>query len=194
MKKVLLIIGTLVAFGLLMRLCSTNEKLNEKFVDSTTAISETKSNVATVDSAVVATKWDYSEDVDKMSNKVNYFATILSESPVALNFPYDKGSYGSLTIRKMDGRLGAVLTVNGSQFSNADVYGGTVMIKFDEEVGRKYSYGLASDGSADFIFIENTKLLISKLKKAKTMLIEAEFYNNGNKIMEFDVKDFEWKH
>lgn len=194
MKKIIYIIGGLFVFGLIARMCSSGEKVNEKFEDESKNFNPI-SDQKTKDSleAIPKTRWVYSDDTDKMTNKVNYFATIVSNEPVDLEFPYDKGSKGIFTIRKMDGRLGAVLTVSGSQFTS-DVYGGNVSIKFDEEAGRTYSFSGASDGSSDVIFINNTKLLIQKLKKAKTMLIEAEFYSNGNKIMEFDVSNFEWKH
>jgi hypothetical protein len=192
MKKALYIIAGLFALGLIGRLCSQNEELNKKWVDKDTA-TVTNHPPIKIDSSKI-TKWSFSDEVDKMTNKTNYFAIINSENTVELSAPYNGGSISTFTFRKMDGKLGALLRVNPSQFSHTDVYGGTVMIKFDDEAGRKYSYGLPSDGSSDVIFIENSKLLLSKLKTSKKMLIEAEFYNNGNKIIEFDVKGFEWKH
>ena len=43
------------------------------------------------------------------------------------------------------------------------------------------------------IFINSTKAIISKLKTSKKIIIEAEFFNEGNRQMEFDVTGFKWE-
>jgi hypothetical protein len=42
------------------------------------------------------------------------------------------------------------------------------------------------------IFIENPNKFLKKLKKSKTLMIEASFYNEGTKVIEFNVEGLVW--
>lgn len=138
------------------------------------------------------TKWQFQEEVDKMTSNTVKYASIDANEELIFNFPYDGGSVASLTIRKKDGSNDIYLSVSKGQF-NGTYDGGQVRIKFDEEKPKKFSFTAPSDNSSDVIFINSTKAIISKLKTSKKIIIEAEFFNEGNRQMEFDVTGFKWE-
>lgn len=69
-----------------------------------------------------------------------------------------------------------------------------VNVRFDEDKAKAYSYLDSSDGSATVIFISEPDKFISRLKTAKTLLIQAEFFNEGNITMKFLTDGFKWEH
>jgi hypothetical protein len=138
------------------------------------------------------TKWQFQEDVDKMTSKIVKYASIEANEELEFKFPYDGGSVASLTIRKKDGGNDIYLSVSKGQF-NGTYDGGQIRIKFDDDQPKKFSFVAPSDGSADMIFINSEKTIIAKLKNTKKIIIETEFFNEGNRQMEFDVAGFKWE-
>lgn len=156
---------------------------------------ETEPTIDTVavETPIVPTvKWQFSEDVDKMTSKKVNYASIQANEELDFKFPYDGGSIATLTIRKKDGVNDIYLNVSKGQF-NSSYDGGQIRIKFDNESPKNFSFSSASDGSSDIIFINSTKTIISKLKVTKTIIIEAEFFNEGLRQIEFDVDGFKWE-
>lgn len=135
--------------------------------------------------------WSYETEKDEMSDKLNRFASITSPDVAEFDFPYDGGQYLTLTVREMDGSEDVLIRISDGQFHTkyGDEY---VLIKFDGNNPVKYSVSEPSDGSSDLLFINNDQDFISKLKKAKTLKIEAQFYNNGSRVFSFNVKGFKW--
>lgn len=57
----------------------------------------------------------------------------------------------------------------------------------------KFSTTEPSDGSSNMVFLSNPKKFINLAKKAKRILIEAPFYEEGNQIFTFTIdKPLEW--
>jgi hypothetical protein len=171
-------------------------------------VTETASNVTQIDSTLTTnsnseitsqpetpketpSSWSFSEDVDKMTSKKVSYASVTAKEELQFEFPYNGGSVATLTIRRKDGANNIYLQVTKGQF-NSTYDGGNVRIKFDQNPPKRYSFSSASDASTDIIFINSTKDIISKLKSAKTLIIETEFYNEGNRQIEFDVSGFTW--
>jgi len=48
--------------------------------------------------------------------------------------------------------------------------------------------------SSDVIFLSPESKIIDKLKKAKKVVIEPEFYQAGYQQVSFDVSGLEWNH
>lgn len=136
-------------------------------------------------------KWRCNEDGDKMSGTKTRTCMNSAEKKLEFDFPYNGGSVATFFVRKKDGDTDTFLSVSKGQFMDTSS-GGSCRIKFDDKQPKKYSYSGAADYSSDIIFFNNSKALIAELKKAKTMLIEATFYNEGSRTIEFDVSGFEW--
>lgn len=156
-----------------------------------------KDSVKNIDAqkVVVEPNWTFEQDTDKMSGKVNYYTHITSVNKIYFKFPYEGGSSFYLTVRKEDNSNDVLLQVSKGQFiSSMGDENITVKVKFDSEVPEEYTYTGTTDGSNTTIFIGSVKKFINKLRTAKKLMIEAEFYQEGRKVIEFDVSGFEWKH
>jgi hypothetical protein len=184
-QKALLILFTIGVIGNIF------SGKNDKNLDSKTNAEAS----ALVDNAAVDNKieekiaqgnWSYSEDVDKMTNKTTKFAIIEATEKLNFDFPYQGGATASIQIRQK-GKIEIMFMVDKGQIiSRYD--GGSVKIKIDDLPAKTYSTSNPSDGSADIIFINNANRLLAELKNAKKMIIEVEFYQAGNRQIEFETQ------
>lgn len=126
-------------------------------------------------------KWQYESEEDAMGN-TNKRAFVSSTNDIYLSSPYDGAQKGSLTIRHHS-EFGKNILFN---VEKGQIHGDEVTVRFDEEKAFSMPYSEAADGSSDVIFLNYNKL-IGKLKTAKKMALQVMFYDNGNKIFEFDV-------
>lgn len=51
----------------------------------------------------------------------------------------------------------------------------------------------STSGGADVVFLGSEAKLVSKLKKAEKMIIEAEFFDSGLHQITFTTKGFKWE-
>tara|TARA_R110002051_G_scaffold297564_2_gene363963 strand:+ start:20743 stop:21333 length:591 start_codon:yes stop_codon:yes gene_type:complete len=136
--------------------------------------------------------WAYSSDVDEMDGNTNYFCVTTSINQLDFEFPYNGGSNGYITIRNMDGVNTIAISVDKGQFQTSFGNSEHLRIKFDDEELRKYSFSSAADGSMNVIFPSQSNSLIKKLKEAKTVKIEAPFYNEGRQVLNFNIDGLVW--
>lgn len=137
------------------------------------------------------TTWTYNDTEDKMGDKT-HFAKIVSNDVLNFAFPYQGGSVATLILRKEGKKMDIMFSVRPSQFVTR-YDGSTIRLRFDEEKPRNYSVSEAADGSNDILFINNTTDVIKKLKAAKKLVIEAEFYQEGLRQVEFNVEGLKWE-
>ena len=152
-----------------------------------------KPKVETVVDSSVNNEWGYDSKDDEMTNSKSYFATILSDNGEVFAFPYDEegGSHLMVTVRQTK-RSGTdvILGISKGQFN-----GQYISVKFDDNAAKKYKAYSADDGSLDVLFIDNAKDFIAKAKTAKTIKIEAEFYQEGNRVFTFTAdKPLKWDY
>lgn len=136
--------------------------------------------------------WQYSEEKDKMSGKTNYFAFSTSTNKLEFEFPYQGGSTFTLVIRNMGQGNNVMLGVSKGQFMGSIMGSQYLRVKFDDEQPVNYPYNSPQDASSTSIFLTNEATFISKLKKAKKLMIEAPFFNAGRQIIYFNVDGFKW--
>jgi hypothetical protein len=70
---------------------------------------------------------------------------------------------------------------------------GHVSVKFDDQPIKRYGCDGASDGSSDIAFLSNETGFLANLKKAKKVIIEAEFYQQGRQQFVFDTAGLKWE-
>lgn len=185
---------SLFAIGTFMVLAVASSK------DKSSSSSSSSSAASTSEAPKPKTKpkpkenWNYSWSVDEMTGKEQHWTTTTSTNTIDFAFPYSGGSTFELTVRNLGKKNEVTLSVSKGQFLSSFGYSKACMVKFDDEAGTRFSYGSASDGSSNIIFFSNASKLISKLKKAKKVKIEAPFFNEGNKIIHFDVAGLKWEH
>lgn len=138
--------------------------------------------------------WVYNEYIDRMTSKKRYVALVQSENKIDFDFPYNGGSTFTLFVRKEGGENNVFLRCDKCQFIHRYGQANTIKAKFDDGSPVSYSFSEAADGSSDIIFINSANAFIGRLKKAKHLLIGAEFYQEGTKYIDFEVENLKWKH
>lgn len=204
LKKTLLIIAA-VFVGLIILASIGNSLDNEKQEEypktpvKVESKSEEKQGAEKVEKEVEPVKktkyqWQYAQDTDPMTSDERYFASIYSMTWLSFKFPYNGGSEAYLVVRNMDGDNEVYLKVTKGQFISSYNYSECLRMRFDSDKPIDVFYTSPSDGSHDFIFLDSADELIQRIKKAKSFIIEVAFYQEGNKILNFNSDDFVWNH
>ena len=133
--------------------------------------------------------WVYKSEVDEMDGSTTKKAIIESSNAVEFDFPYNGGSTLGICIRKTK-KYGneVMISISNGQFISNE-YNGTnyVTVRFDNNAPIKFSTVEPSDYSSDLLFLENSKKFIKLAKNAKTIKIEAPFFNEGSYVFTFDT-------
>ncbi len=138
--------------------------------------------------------WSIYRDIDAMDDSEVLYAIAESENEVKFGFPYGD-NYFNLTIRNKNGKNDVLLKCTKScQFIGQGPYDTEKLrIRFDSAPAEKYSYNGPADYSSDVIFIKPADKFVNKIKKADTVKIEAPFYNEGRRIIEFNTYGLKWE-
>ncbi len=188
MKKVFLGIGVTLFFIICISMCVDGSSETES-----SSIQE--NSQGKTEKVKVKSNWEYSEFMDQMEDDTTYIASIESENSVDFEFPYNGGSYMTLSIRKSPQYGNDVyIKIDKGQFNSDYMLGSNVKLKFDDEKAFSVSAKYPSDGSTDMLFIGNYNKLLPKIKAAKTLKIQAEFFMEGNNTFIFDIENFVWEH
>jgi hypothetical protein len=137
--------------------------------------------------------WRYLSNVDKMTSETNYYAFITANEKLQFEFPYNGGSTATFSITNYKKTIIAFLQVDKGQFV-CNTNDCTVDVRFDSNPAMELKASAPDDGSTTSISLETDKKFLSQLKKAKTMIIRASFYQSGLQTMEFNVTGLQWNH
>lgn len=137
-------------------------------------------------------KWVYSKTIDKAGSTVHK-AIITSPNVLTFTFPYAGGSIATLTIREKNNDTTVYLDVSKGQF-NRSFQGGSARIRFDNTPSAIYSFSAAENGRANIVFFDSPKALIERMKKARKMFVNVNFYAQGSRQIEFNVANLDWNH
>ena len=135
--------------------------------------------------------WQYSQDQDEMTNKIERYASLGAYNVLNFDYPYKDGGYSTLGIKNTGRGNQVYLKIAKGQFMSS--YNNSVRLKFDESPAITMDYSGTADGDPTVIFLDNPNFVINKLKKAEELKVEATFYNQGSQIMKFYVKNFIWE-
>lgn len=142
---------------------------------------------------VEGTAWNYSEQTDTMAKKDMRFAIVKSLNEFEFDFPYQGRQRATLQLR-VHPRYGSdvILQVEKGQFlchtDECDVH-----VRFGDGKPQTFSGGEPSDNSNDTLFIQNYARFVANVRKVDAVYIEAPFYQEGNRVFEFDVRGLDWK-
>ncbi|MBN9299057.1 MAG: hypothetical protein J0I41_18805 [Filimonas sp.] len=195
-KVILGVIAALIVIGLLANIFSKGKKdgaqtkAATESTDKDSAKGGTSDNAATTPAA--EEHWSYEEEVDKMTSKKLFYASTTSTNTVEFKFPYQGGSTFTLNVMNREGKNEIAIQVSKGQFMSSLGGNKSVKVKFDSAEPVNYNYSSASDGSSNIIFLSNASKFITNLKGAKKLMVEAEFFNAGSKVLEFDVAGLKW--
>ena len=192
MKKCILGIICVILVIAFANSCGNSTKTNVNVNDST-AIDST--NVDDSLDSEAKNGWSYENEVDEMDGSTTKRAIIESSNEVEFDFPYQGGSTLGICVRKTKKYGNEVLiSISNGQFLCND-YNGTnyVTVRFDNNAPVKFLTTEPADYSSDVLFLENSKKFIKLAKNAKTVKIEAPFFDNGSYVFTFNTnKPLEW--
>lgn len=116
----------------------------------------------------------------------------MSTNTLDFDFPYSGVQNGRLTIRKTQGQgTDVYFGIEKGQFL-CGIEECTVNVRFDEGPIQQFTAVPPSDHSTTVLFIEDTSSFVSRLRRAKTVRIEATFYQAGAQTLDFSVDGFKW--
>ncbi|MEN3368466.1 MAG: hypothetical protein V7609_609 [Verrucomicrobiota bacterium] len=139
-----------------------------------------------------ASSWTYYDRKDEMGRGVAKYAEVTSTNELSFHFPYSGEQHAKLTIRSHPKHgKDVIVTVERGQFLCAAYNGCRISIRFDEGAEETFSGRGASDGDPKYLFITPYDKFVSQMRKARQVRIEAEFYQEATRVMQFDVADFD---
>lgn len=134
--------------------------------------------------------WHYSSETDKLTGKTERFACIKSINSLDFAFPYNGGSRAELCLRE-SGRRGhdAILTIHGQI---PCFQGCAIKLRIDDGKVVTLNGTGAADNETGVVFLPYSSTL-SAAKRAKRLRIEAQFFQEGDRVMEFAPSGLQWK-
>lgn len=132
-------------------------------------------------------KWNYQKSEEKMGRGTIKNAYVKSMNKLNFDFPYQGLQSATLQLRKHP-KYGkdVIVSIDKGQFLCNSYRGCKVSVRFDNGKPIRYNAVEPSDHSSTYIFIRNYNSFVTKAKKSKKIYIEAEFYREGNQVMEFN--------
>lgn len=68
----------------------------------------------------------------------------------------------------------------------------SVLVRFDDMAPKRFTAAQPSDHSTETLIISNYDTFVGALENARRVRIEAEFYQDGYHIVDFDVVGLKW--
>ncbi len=140
---------------------------------------------------VAVVPWVYGYRKDKMTGKNVSLATSSAKESLDFKFPYAGKNVPTLTVRKTDKLFEILLRVEKGQFMCHSEC--MITMKFDQKAPVNFSAIGPSDGSTEILFLSPASKIVGMIKQAKTVLVQATFYQEGTRTMTFPIQDFSLK-
>lgn len=134
--------------------------------------------------------WSFSYDFDEMTDSKNIWASVKSDNCIRQNFPYQGDTYAKITVRYMK-KYGydVIVEITKGQIQYSYARSNMMMIRFDSDEPKKYSFNASADHDPTCVFLNNVKDFIKRAKKARTIKIQIPIYQSGNPIFTFTVDE-----
>lgn len=140
-----------------------------------------------------APAWQYSTSEDAMRGTTTHFAVATASNILHFDFPYAGGSTAQFGVVRSGDELRAGLTISKGQFTCfGGMNGDVVSMKFDSGSVLNFPCFRSADGNSQVIGIGDADELFRRLRKAKKLVVEAQFFQAGNQQMTFNVEGFKW--
>jgi len=156
------------------------------------AVVSSATPVPHVDFSAVPTEWTYSEHQDEMGRGTTKVAQVVSSNTVHFGFPYQGETRAALQLRNSP-KYGqdVMLRVERGQFVSSYTKD-FITVRFDDGELGKFAIGEPAESTTGLLFIHDNETFISQLRKAKSLKIEADFYQEGPRVFEFEVGGLDW--
>jgi hypothetical protein len=138
--------------------------------------------------------WFYLDGVDPMSSKPDKTAILTSTNSLNLSWPYAGENRGYIIIRQHPqwGLDVFVKLDKGQIICHYDDC--RARVRFDSKEPVTYNATGPADHSSNIIFFKNEKAFIENARRAKTILVELNIFQNGSQILRFEApQELVWK-
>lgn len=190
-------LGAFVAFMLVGATAEPSSQSDTATDDATAKASDASGNSSS-GSAVVAnepeSEWEYTTEQDEMRGAKSHFAQLEASNTIDLDFPYGEQRGRILVRQSAQFGFDVLVGVPSGQIMCNSFSDSHINVKFDDGAIQRYGCTDASDGTSNMIFIQGSKGFLSKLKKSKKAVVEAEFFQNGMQQMTFNTANLKWEH
>lgn len=180
--------GTVLQNGV-CNVASSSKPMEAKAIDAGMAVAADAA-AGSATSEPDETTWLYEEKTDQMRNATVRMAKILSENSTDFGAPYGNSKLG-IMIRKGDKasgvKLEAFMVIQRGQFE-CGYDGCAISVKFDDGAVEKWWMTRANSSQA--LFFGNAAKFIQKMSGAKSLIVEAEFFQEGRRQFTFNVAGF----
>lgn len=152
-----------------------------------------KAKAAEIADQLRPTRWHQNATDDAMTGKPIVWATVESLNTIEFDFPYQGPQRATLALRDhpKHGKDAYISMERGQFLCRTDNCGLT--IKFDDGKPQWYRASETDNGSSETLFITEYARFLAALRKAKTVKIEAQFYDQPSKVFEFENTGLNWK-
>lgn len=131
--------------------------------------------------------WDYDIRRDPMGGTIA-IAAVSSTNTFEFDFPYQGSQHATLVVRKAGG-LDVMLSIEQGQF--ICMLGCSVLVRFDDGKTVRWRASDTADHSTTTIFLRRESDFVKALSKARVVRIEATFFQEGTRVLEFPVARFD---
>lgn len=194
LKLLLQGIAALFVFMVVLSSCSDDSDRKVSSIESTSAQEESvQSPPEPILQPQPVDPWTYTEDQDPMGRGKIKHAITQSVNTVSFGFPYQGAQRGTLNLRRHPeyGR-DVILSVERGQFLCSPIDGCSVLVRFGEGKPQRFSAVGPEDQSSTVLFIRGHDKFVSQAKKVGKLAIQAQFYQEGNQVFEFDISGLKW--
>lgn len=134
-----------------------------------------------------ASNWNYHDKQDKFNERVVHIAKLESTNTENLNMPLSENGRASIQFENSKERgLKLFFNVHNGQF-NCEPDGCIIKVRFDDKKPVSFSAEMPSDYDTQYLYIPAASKFIKALAEAKTVAIEASYFQAGKHAFDFDV-------
>jgi len=136
--------------------------------------------------------WIYSSSTDGMTGQISKLACVKSSNELQFSSPYNGGAIGELCFRRKGHSLNAYVDISTGQF-NSGIDEAGLKLKFDDGAIQRFSAEEATTHESGFLFISSEPQLLASTLKAKKLKLQAEYFEEGEQVSDFDVSGLDPK-
>ena len=138
--------------------------------------------------------WRYLDAQDRMTKAIAPLAYVGSDNRINLPAPYSGGTTAEITVKQVPGRgVYAYFTVSkGQMICHPQNNGCDVVVRFDESKPVTFAGDASADYDSTIIYLKDAARFIRGARKARTILVQAMFYQAGLQVFEFSTAPLVW--
>jgi len=139
-------------------------------------------------------QWSYWVQDDGMTSRASRGATVVSKNTHEFDFPYSGSQRARLMLRRHP-RHGSdvIFEIEKGQLQCTSYSGCDVLVRFGEGQAKRYNASGPADNSHETLFIQGYADFVKRMQAVDTVRIQANVYQEGAPVWEFDVSGFDSK-